>query len=65
MFVAGLATMSWLTIAVGVIAMGISGVFRATSPLTSPDATEERATVIGASPAYLKSFKEAPGPPVE
>lgn len=65
MFVAGLATMSWLTIAIGLIAIATCGVFRATSPVTSPDATEERATVIGASPAYLKNFKEAPEPPVE
>lgn len=65
MLVAGLATLSWLTIAVGVIAIGICGVFRATSPVTSPDATEERATVIGASPSYLKKFEEYPELTVE
>lgn len=42
----------------GVIAIAGSGFFRATSPVTSPDATDLRATVFGAGEGYLKHVPE-------
>jgi hypothetical protein len=51
---AGIFALSPLTVVVGLIATAVSGVFRATSPVTSPDATETYATIAGAGDAYLK-----------
>ncbi len=42
----------------GVIAIAGSGFFRATSPVTSPDATDLRATVFGAGEGYLKRLPD-------
>lgn len=59
--VTGVLSLSVITAAVGLLAMGISGLFRATSPVTSRDATEEYATVDGAGAAYLKHLPERAG----
>lgn len=59
MLLAGLFSTSWLTCLVGLLAMGFAGVFRACSPVTSPDATDESATILGAGPTYLQQFEEA------
>jgi len=60
-FVTGVLSFSVITAAVGLLAIGISGLFRATSPVTSRDATEEYATVDGAGAAYLKHLPERAG----
>ncbi len=42
----------------GLISIAVSGFFRATSPVTSPDATDLRATVFGAGEGYLKHLPD-------
>jgi len=59
--VTGVLSVSVITAVVGLFAMGISGLFRAASPVTSNDATEEYATINGAAAAYLKHFPERTG----
>lgn len=59
--VTGVLSLSVITAAVGLLAMGISGLFRAMSPVISSDATEEYATVDGAGAAYLKHLPERAG----
>lgn len=59
--VTGVLSFSFITALVGLIAMGISGLFRAASPVTSRDATEEYATLEGAGAAYLKHLPEETG----
>lgn len=50
----GLFSMGWVSCLVGVVAIAISGVFRASSPVTSRNATEEFAEIEGASESFLK-----------
>jgi hypothetical protein len=55
-------TMSFFSVVVAMIAIGISGIFRAASPITSPDATEDFATIYGVSekiPADLPGYEES------
>ena len=59
--VTGILAFSVITAVVGLLSMGISGLFRATSPVTSRDATDEYATVDGAGAAYLKHLSERAG----
>jgi hypothetical protein len=59
--VTGVLSLSVITAVVGLFAMGISGLFRAMSPVTSSDATEEYATIEGAGAAYLKHLPERTG----
>jgi hypothetical protein len=54
----GITSFSLLTALVGLLAMGISGLFRALSPVTSADASEEYSTISGVAPAYLKHLPE-------
>jgi len=56
--VAGVLSFSIITAFVGLIATGVAGLFRACSPVTSPDATAEYATISGAGEAYLKHLPE-------
>lgn len=56
LLVAGLFTAELATIIVGLLAMAGAGVFRATSPVTSPDAREGGATIHGACQEYLNQF---------
>jgi len=50
----GILASGLLSAILGVFAIAGSGFFRATSPVTSPDATDLRATVFGAGEGYLK-----------
>ncbi len=59
--VTGVLSFSIITAVFGLVAMGVAGLFRACSPVTSPDATEKYATVSGAGAAYLKHLSERPG----
>lgn len=59
--ITGILSVSVITAVVGLLAMGISGLFRATSPVTSSDATEGYATIDGAGAAYLKHLPERTG----
>lgn len=59
--VTGVLSFSLITALVGFLAMGISGLFRAASPVASGDATEEYATIDGAGAAYLKHLPEKTG----
>lgn len=55
-------TMSFFSVVVAMIAIGVSGIFRAASPITSPDATEDFATIYGVSekiPADLPGYEES------
>ena len=54
---AGIVSLSWVSCFVGLLATGISGVFRATSPVTSRNATEEYADIQGASASFLKHLE--------
>ena len=58
-FIAGILTLSFISCLVGLVAMGVSGIFRAMSPVTSKDATENFATIEGACPSYLKMLSDA------
>ncbi len=58
--VSGIVSMGWVSCLVGVLATGISGVFRATSPVTSKSATEEYAEIKGASRSFLKHLESRP-----
>ncbi|MEQ1839392.1 MAG: hypothetical protein ABL994_03190 [Verrucomicrobiales bacterium] len=54
----GILAAGMLSSILGVIAIAGSGFFRATSPVTSPDATNLRATVFGAGEGYLKHLPD-------
>lgn len=60
--IAGVLTFSVASCVVGILAIGVSGVFRAMSPVTSKDATEEYSTIEGAGDAYLKLVTETTNP---
>lgn len=61
MLTAGLLSHSAVTAVVGFLAMGVSGFFRATSPVTSPDATATRATLVGAGPIFRNHLPDRSG----
>ncbi|MDA7920975.1 hypothetical protein N9B73_04395 [Verrucomicrobiales bacterium] len=50
----GLASISWVSFLVGFLAVAISSVFRASSPVISKNATEDYAKIEGASESFLK-----------
>ncbi|MCG8598670.1 MAG: hypothetical protein MI807_00820 [Verrucomicrobiales bacterium] len=56
--VAGIASLSFLTIGVGILAMAASGIFRAASPVTAAEASEGRVVIRGASKSFLSRFEE-------
>jgi len=56
LLLAGFATLSWLSCAVGLVAVAVSGLFRATSPVTSRDADDYRATIQGAGEAFRRQL---------
>lgn len=49
----GIISLSVVSCLIGMAAMAFSGVFRAYSPVSSRDATEEYATITGASESFL------------
>jgi len=58
LLVAGAVTISPLTIVVGLLAVLTSGVFRARTPVFSPDAEEDRVAVAGVGEVYLSHYPE-------
>lgn len=54
----GILAAGMVSAMLGVIAIAGSGFFRATSPVTSPDATDLRATVFGAGEGYLRRLPD-------
>ena len=58
MLAAGVVSQSLLTIGVGAVAMAVSGIFRAASPVTAKKGADESLTVRGACPTFLNRFEE-------
>ncbi|MDF1825025.1 MAG: hypothetical protein P1U68_10310 [Verrucomicrobiales bacterium] len=56
LLVVSVLTFSYFSILVGLVTIGVSGIFRAASPVTSADATEDFATVEGVSEKVLDLF---------
>lgn len=56
LFVAGVVTKSLVSCLFGLAAMAFSGLFRATSPVTSSDACEEGATIAGTGKSYRQQL---------
>ncbi|MAS97044.1 MAG: hypothetical protein CMO55_27960 [Verrucomicrobiales bacterium] len=59
---AGILTLSLASCFVGIVAIAVSGIFRAYSPVTSIDATPEYATIEGAGDGFLKLVAEGSDP---
>jgi len=58
LLVAGALTSSLVSCLLGVIAIVACGVFRASTPVTSEDASDDHATVAGAGEAYRKQLSQ-------
>lgn len=56
LLVVGAITLSFFSVIVGMVVAGISGMFRAASPISSPDATEDYATVYGVTESVLALY---------
>lgn len=56
LLVVSVLTLSFLSVIIGLAAVGVSGIFRAASPINSPDATESYATVYGVSESILSQY---------
>lgn len=54
--IVGMLTTGIFPLGVGLFSMAIAGIFRASCPVTSPDATHSSATIHGVSPTYLRQF---------
>ena len=55
--VVGALTFSWVSILVGLLAMGGAGWFRAASPVVATLVTETRIVLAGAGAAFLKQLR--------
>ncbi len=49
-------TMSLFSVIIGLLAVGVSGIFRAASPIHSPDASDDYATVYGVADFVLDQY---------
>lgn len=58
LLVAGAATLSVASILLGLVAITVSGIFRASSPVTSADATEDYASIAGTCESYRKQLSQ-------
>ena len=56
--VAGALTLSIASIVLGLVAITVSGIFRASSPVTSADATEDHASIAGTCESYRKQLSQ-------
>ena len=56
--VAGAVTLSITSIVLGLAAITISGIFRASSPVTSADAKGDRASIAGTCESYRKQLSQ-------
>ncbi|MDF1741293.1 MAG: hypothetical protein P1U86_19190, partial [Verrucomicrobiales bacterium] len=58
--VSGIVSLSWASCLVGLLTTGVSGVFRAKSPVVAKDATEAYSEIKGASASFLKHLESRP-----
>ena len=58
--IVGMLTLGWFSIFLGLVVMGISGIFRASSPVSAQELTENRRVIVGAGDYYLRHLPIEP-----